>query len=169
MILLATKALTPSHNPAWPQPWTLDLVRWMQCHWYVSCCRTRFKKLLCEYICHIFSEQIFSEWCFLADETILSEHMFSQRRQCHAGSLLACASESPKLLYLDINQFLPMQVIAYNCQLPSKSKKISLAFTERSTCFVKMIEDEKCRLNESQYHNMFTRGSRSWRRQTVKI
>ena len=135
----------------------------------MSCCRARFKKLLCEYICHIFFRvDIISVMFFFAKEMFLSEHMFSQRRQCHAGSLhVRCASAQTftsryQSIFADAGN---------RSQLPIaiKIQKISLAFTERSTCFVKMIEDEKCRLNESQYHNMFTRGSRSWRRQTVKI
>ena len=40
-----------------------------------------------------FRADIFSVMFFLGEETILSEHMFSQRRQCHAGSLhVQCAS-----------------------------------------------------------------------------
>ena len=168
MIMLATKALTPSHNPAWPQPWTLDSVSLNPMSLICVLLPNQIQKVALWIHLSYFSEQIFSAQFFFGREDVSFRTYVSQRRQCHAGSLLACL-HPPKLLHLDINQFLPMQVIAHNCQLPSKSKKISLAFTERSTCFVKMIEDEKCRLNESQYDNMFTRGSRSWRRQTVKI
>ena len=37
--------------------------------------------------------------------------------------LLALRAHQPKLLSLNINKFLSMEVMADNCQLPSESKK----------------------------------------------
>ena len=168
MILLATKALTPSHNPAWPQPWTLDSVSLNPMILICVLLPDQILKVaLWIHLSYFFRADIFRVMFFGRWDDSFRAYVFTaQAMPCRLFACMFASAQTFTSRYQSI-----FTDAGNRSQLPIavKIQKISLPFTERSISFVKMIEAEKCRLNESQYHNMFTRGSRSWRRQTVKI
>ena len=61
---------------------------------------------------------------------------------CSCPACIALHADQPKLLRLNINKFLSMEVMADNCQLPSESKNLCTACSFKAP--IKMISQQFC-------------------------